>query len=427
MQTMAGDNNNETTAAATIAAATTTTKPKPTSTHKRKLPKNKKRFGNNQRLGGNKKKSTTYPIYSEAVNNNEGSVAAAATRLTKVSAKKTTKAELAKQLAYSNRDVNISNKKNIQLQQQLVDSKRQHANDLSVVEEKFTAKSEECNTLASLAQDRRREGNEALQMADNKVAAMREDVSNQLEEAASQVAAAQADARTTVRAERQFTSHTTSRMEVQHQKELQRQSLSHVLAMAAKDLHVIKAEQQSEEYRQEVEATHAELHQLKLKHQEVIDALKINFKESVRSQQAKHIDEIAVKKREIARLENDGMQLTDIMNDVVGKLEEQEKIAREATKSAEKSAKLAAQRLEDRNKYKEQWREMTDELAAKEVELADHAEIIKEYEAAMEDMTGEYEEAIHNMMPNMFEKKWVKNVGMYTSANNSYFNVMLFS
>ena len=34
----------------------------------------------------------------------------------------------------------------------------------------------------------------------------------------------------------------------------------------------------------------------------------------------------------------------------------------------------------------------------------------------MEDMTEEYEEAINNMMPNMFEKKWVKNVGMYMSA-----------
>ena len=123
-----------------------------------------------------------------------------------------------------------------------------------------------------------------------------------------------------------------------------------------------------------------------------------------------------MKKREITRLENDGMQLTDIMNDVVGKLEEQEKIAKEATKSEEKSAKLAAQRLEDRNKYRDQWREMNDELAAKEIELAEHAEIINEYEAAMEDMTEEYEEAINNMMPNMFQKKWVKNVGMYMSA-----------
>ena len=381
---------------------------------------NKKRFGKSIRRGGdrksNKKESNTYTTFSEAVNNNEGSVAAAATRPTKVSAKKTTKAKLAKQLAYSNRDVTATNKKNIQLQQRLVDSIHQHTNDLSTVEEKMAAKSEECIRFASLAQERRREGNEALQMADNKVAAMREDVSKQLEEAASQVAAAQADARTTVRAERQVTSHTTSRMEVQHQKELQRQSLSHMIAMADKDLHITKAEQQSEEYRQEVEATHIELHELKLKHQEDIDALKIKFKEGVRSQQAKHIDEIAVKKREITRLENDGMQLTDIMNDVVGKLEEQEKIAKEATKSEEKSAKLAAQRLEDRNKYRDQWREMNDELAAKEIELAEHAEIIKEYEAAMEDMTEEYEEAINNMMPNMFEKKWVKNVGMYMSA-----------
>ena len=389
----------------------------PSSTHIRKMPKRKKKFGTNKKLGGDRKKSKTYTRYSEAIANNEGTTAAAASipqDAKQVSSKKSTKANLLQQLAYSHRDVTVSKKKNIMLQQQLIGIKQQHSNDILVVEDKLAAKADDCTKLAALAQDRRKEGNMALQMADKKVAAMQDEVKEQQEMAASMVAAAQAQARTTIRAERQVTSHTTSRMDVQHQKELQRQSLSHMSAIEAKDQEIILAKQQSEEYRQEVEASRAELHQLKLQHQQVIDASKITSRTRIQSLRARYIADIEVKKREIERLQNDGGELMGVMYDVVGKLEEHEKVAREATKSEDKSSKLAAQRLEDRNKYRDEWREMKDEIAAKEIEMAEQATTIQEYEGLMKDMTQQYEETINDIMPDMFKKTFVKNDGMYT-------------
>ena len=399
---MVGNNEEEPTAKA---------KP-PSSTHKRKMPKRKKRYGINNKHGGNKKKSKTFTRYSEAIANNEGTAASIPPLVSSI--KKSTKANLIKQLAYSNRDVRVSNKKNIMLQQQLVDISEQHVSDISVAEDKLAAMADDRTKFAALAQDRRREGNMAIQMADEKVAAMQDEVKQQHEMAASMVAAAQAEARTTIRAERQVTSHTTSRMAVQHQKELQRQSLSHFSAIEAKDQQIFLVKQQSEECRREVEATNVELHQLKLQHQQVIDALKITFRTRVQTLRARYIEDMDVKKREIERLQNDGGELMGVMYDVVGKLEEHEKLAREATKSEEKLSKLAAQRLEDRNKYRDEWREMKDEIAAKEIEMAEQAATIQEYEGLMEDMTQQYEEAINDIMPHMFAKTFVKNDGMYT-------------
>ena len=76
-----------------------------------------------------------------------------------------------------------------------------------------------------------------------------------------------------------------------------------------------------------------------------VDELKIQHKARVRELQSKHVAVIDAKKRDITQLQNHGNELMEIMYDMSDKVGEQQKVTRNASKSAMVLSKLARQRL----------------------------------------------------------------------------------
>ena len=98
---------------------------------------------------------------------------------------------------------------------------------MSITEAKLAANIVECNEVATLAQDRRRGDSKAMQMTDNKVAAMEDEINKKIGAAKCEVEAASSDLLTTVLAERFYTELVTAKREGGHKKEIERQSLFH--------------------------------------------------------------------------------------------------------------------------------------------------------------------------------------------------------
>ena len=96
------------------------------------------------------------------------------------------------------------------------------------------------------------------------------------------------------------------------------------------------------------------------------------------------------------------------MEDEVG---EQQKVTRNASKSAMVLSKLAWIMLVDMNNYRDKFRKMKDELVTAQRAGIEKAESIGEYESLIDEMTEEYEATIHDITPLFFEKRWVKNKG----------------
>ena len=85
-----------------------------------------------------------------------------------------------------------------------------------------------------------------MEMADNKVAAMEDEMNKKIGAAKCEVEAASDDSRTTVLAEMLYTALVTAKREVDHKKEMERQSLVHNSKIKAKDYEISKAKQQTE-------------------------------------------------------------------------------------------------------------------------------------------------------------------------------------
>ena len=89
----------------------------------------------------------------------------------------------------------------------------------------------------------------------------------------------------------------------------------------------------------------------------------------------------------------------------------QQKVTRNASKSAMVLFKLAQLRLVQMNNYRDKLRKMKDELVTAQRSGIEQAEEIGEYESLIDDMKEEYEATIHDITPLFFEKHWVKNKG----------------
>ena len=76
-----------------------------------------------------------------------------------------------------------------------------------------------------------------------------------------------------------------------------------------------------------------------------VDELKIQHKARVQELQSKHVAVIDANKRDITQLQNHGNELMEMMYDMSDNVGEQQKLTRNASKSAMVLSKLARQRL----------------------------------------------------------------------------------
>ena len=86
----------------------------------------------------------------------------------------------------------------------------QHEKELAITEAELAAKLVECNEMENLSQSRRTGESKAMQMADNKVAAMEDEMNKKIGEAKCEVEAASAYSRIIVLDERSYTASVTS-------------------------------------------------------------------------------------------------------------------------------------------------------------------------------------------------------------------------
>ena len=186
-------------------------------------------------------------------------------------------------------------------------------------------------------------------MSDNKVAAMEYEMNKKIEAAKCEVEAASADARTTVLEERSYAALVIANRELGQQKEREHQSLVHNSELKAKDYKIAKAKQQTENYFDAASAVNEKVRELALKKRVGVDELKIQHKARVRELQSKHVSFIDAKKRDITQLQNHGNRLMEMMYDMADEVGEQQKVTRNASKSAMVVSKLARQRLVEMN------------------------------------------------------------------------------
>ena len=73
--------------------------------------------------------------------------------------------------------------------------------------------------------------------------------------------------------------------------------------------------------------------------------------------------------------------------------------------------KLARLRLVEMNDYKDNFRNLKDELGTAQKSGIEQAEAIDEYESLIGDVTEEHKAIIYETTPFFFEKRWVKNKG----------------
>ena len=84
------------------------------------------------------------------------------------------------------------------MEHQLLVNKEQHEKELATTEAKLAANVVEFNEVATMDQARRRGESKSMQMADNKVAAMKDEMNKKIGAAKCEVQAASADALTAV-------------------------------------------------------------------------------------------------------------------------------------------------------------------------------------------------------------------------------------
>ena len=95
-----------------------------------------------------------------------------------------------------------------------------------------------------------------------------------------------------------------------------------------------------------------------LKNRVEVDELKIQHKDRVRELQSKHVAVINAKKRDITQLQNHGNELMEMMYDMEDKVGEQQKVRRNASKSAMVLSKLEQLRLVEMNDFRDKFRKM---------------------------------------------------------------------
>ena len=88
-----------------------------------------------------------------------------------------------------------------------------------------------------------------------------------------------------------------------------------------------------------------------MKNRVKVDWLKIQHKARVRELQSKNVAVIDAKMRDITQLPNHGNELMEMMYGMEDKVGEQQKVTRNASKSAMVLLKLAKLRLVDMNDY----------------------------------------------------------------------------
>jgi hypothetical protein len=118
--------------------------------------------------------------------------------------KKQTKAELIKTAGYAIREKNKSKSRSCLLLSQLKIQELEHAQALSKQKDLLKNKSDECNNLATMAQQHRRAANLSQHDADSQVATILEDAQFSRQDAVCKIGAAEVGALKAIRAERHF-------------------------------------------------------------------------------------------------------------------------------------------------------------------------------------------------------------------------------
>ena len=194
-----------------------------------------------------------------------------------------------------------------------------------------------------------------MQMSDNKVATMEDEMNKKIGAAKCKVESASADVHTTVFSERLYTALVTAKREGDHKKDREPQSLVQNSKIRAKDSEIAKKKQQTEKYCDTASTANAKIRDLALKNRVEVDDLKIQHNARVQELQSKHVAVINAKKRDIKQLHNHGNEYTEMMYDMADGVGEQQKVTRNASKSAMVLSKLARLRLVEMNDYRDKF------------------------------------------------------------------------
>ena len=182
--------------------------PKKKRTFYGKLPtKKKQKFGRNARKGGDRKTSASQIRYRSAIDNLAAPIYVTPPQDEDRPSRKPTINVLKRKLGYEVRSKRQLEKKYDRLER-LVESKDQELTEkdqqLERKDSLLAAKSKDCQTLAALAQERRRESNEAEQAAAILVYDMKSDCTKRIETATKLSVDGQADAHRSILVERAY-------------------------------------------------------------------------------------------------------------------------------------------------------------------------------------------------------------------------------
>ena len=262
-----------------------------------KLPTKKKKYGHNARMGGNRKStmSQVNPIVTAPVQtpmNRTGRL---------------TKRQLEVHIAYVDRDKRNQQRKCEGLKRLVViknDQLELKDQQLKKKKDQLAAKSAECQIAATLAQERRRDSNAIHEACVTRSDTVEREAATRVKEALAISTTAQADAHSSILAERAYQSSMKSNIKTKHQKEIESLSSVHITQMTQQEeCHKKEVLLRDEKYEECLRAIRSE-HEKKMtadefEHEEKMKADKEKASLSLVAVELKHSASIDSKNKEL--------------------------------------------------------------------------------------------------------------------------------
>ena len=371
-----------------------------------KLPKKKPKHGRNARLGGNKKNYNRKTAAAARANPTDSTAAAAAPNFTTPTPRSAAEIrkrpmpakEARKAAGYVKRSLRQNTRKMAKLQEESTKINDTLEKELVRARERHSIKSVECKKLAALAQQNRKEANECRHQAQVDAANMQEELKFARQEADSKVTGAEADAKSTIRAERAFQhdrilkqqdeitvlkqSESDCTRELlaneqalktiakdasedkrlheqeldklkkkhaaagrQHRKELSNQEKEHTQNLKAIQSALGLAQATAEQSKKEEEAAWMACQSQKLTHQAEMDAIKIQHKEDMKQVRIELSQAVTLRQDRIDQIESELEEYIDTYNGMVDEYANLQKQARSLEKQLDTTANTSSQRL----------------------------------------------------------------------------------
>ena len=377
----------------------------PPSKHARKMPKRKKKFGHSARKGGNKKNSKSYPVWRDAnQHTTQPSLSASITptprkrkptksdlamearyatrernKLRKSNASLKVDLETAnagriediqvmgytmqQEEARHQQDIQVMSytmqqkearhqqeitkindkcKKDIQVMGYTMQQEEErHQDEIGTMKSKLLVKTQECQDLAALAQQHRKEENSTKWQCAETLARMKETSQEEKGEWRTY-------AESTVRAERRFQQHKAARKDEKHKKDMTQQEQYYSGVIAVKEL---ENKQLLEELIAQSTNHKSAIKTLEVTHQDQLRNLKANHREALRNIRRRHEEAIDAHKLKINTLQKESVKLLNMMHEIMTNVDDHRKQAKQATKKVTCLSARAASRMKVMAEY----------------------------------------------------------------------------